>query len=482
MTTLDAAVVLAGPGGATCTDQEITLADGRIVALRPSGAAAARDRLAMPALVNAHDHARVVRSSQIGNVDVALEAWLPQLAAIPAVDPWLTAAVAFGRSARAGIAVEMAHYTRIQGLTAYPDEARAVARAARDVGIRIAFAVQCRDRNPLAYGGEADLLGRLSPAACACVSDKFLRAPPPAAEQVALVEATAAAIAGDGVTVQYGPAGPQWCSDDLLARIGEASAAHGRRVHMHLLESPYQRAWADATCPQGLLTHLDALGLVNDRVSFAHGTWLRPDEMELIAERGATIVVNTSSNLVLRSGVAPLAEMLARGCRVAMGLDGVALDEQEDPLAEMQLAYLLHKGEGFDSRMSHHDLLRFAVQAGRFAVLGQEAGGTVAPGAPADLLVLDWAALTADRLDDTVPPIETVLARARRRHVTDLVVAGRPVVRDGIVTGVDLPALEAELLATLRRRFPDTAAIRAALPELRAALGPHYGARAFICS
>ncbi|MFL9825272.1 amidohydrolase family protein [Rhodoplanes sp. SY1] len=482
MTTLDAAVVIPGPDGATLSDRAITLGNGRVAAMEPSAAAARSGRLVMPALVNAHDHARVVRSSQIGNFDVALEAWLPHLAAIPAVDPWLTAAVAFGRSARAGIAVEMAHYTRVQGLTAYLDEARAVAKAARDVGIRIAFAVQCRDRNPLVYGPHGDLLRRLSPAACACVTEKLTRAPLPAAEQIALVEATAEAIAGDGVTVQYGPAGPQWCSDDLLARVAESAAAHGRRVHMHLLESHYQRAWADATYPQGLLNHLDGLGLVNERVSFAHGTWLRPDEMELIAARGATIVVNTSSNLVLRSGVAPVAEMLRRGCRVAMGLDGVALDEQEDPLAEMQLAYLLHKGEGFATAMSRDDLLGFALRAGRFAVLGEDAGGTVSPGAQADLLVLDWDALTADRLDDTVPPLETVLARARRRHIKDLYVGGRQVVRDGTVTGVDLPALEAELLATLKARFGTTSEIRAVLPALRAALAGHYAAETFICS
>ncbi|MEF2552667.1 amidohydrolase family protein [Aurantimonas sp. A2-1-M11] len=107
-----------------------------------------------------------------------------------------------------------------------------------------------------------------------------------------------------------------WISVKL---IGERSATTGRRVHMHLLVTRYQRAWADRTFPQGLLRHLAEIGLVNERVSFAHGIYLRPDEMELIAERGATIVVNSTSNLVLSSGTAPVAEFLKRGCRVAMG-------------------------------------------------------------------------------------------------------------------------------------------------------------------
>ena len=52
----------------------------------------------------------------------------------------------------------MAHYTRVQGLTDFTTEAKAVARAARDVGLRVALAVHCRDRNPLVYGPHDELL------------------------------------------------------------------------------------------------------------------------------------------------------------------------------------------------------------------------------------------------------------------------------------------------------------------------------------
>ena len=163
--------------------------------------------------------------SQIGSYDVPLEAWLPYLSLIPAVDPWLASAVAFGRSARGGVGAVMAHYTRVQGLTDFPTEARAVAKAARDVGINVALAVHCRDMNPLVYAGHDDVLAQLSPDACACITRRFLKPPLPAAEQVAMVEAVARDIEGEGVTVQYGPAGVQWCTDEMLRRIGEASAA-----------------------------------------------------------------------------------------------------------------------------------------------------------------------------------------------------------------------------------------------------------------
>jgi cytosine/adenosine deaminase-related metal-dependent hydrolase len=471
VTTIEAAWLLPGGGGSPRPGARLTLEAGRIAGV--GDAPGARGGLVMPALVNAHDHARVARASQPGGVGAALEAWLPYLALIPSVDPWLASAVAFGRTARGGAGAAMAHYTRVQGLTDYVTEAKAVAKAARDVGVRIGFAVNLRDVNPLVYADEPAMLARLSPQAADVTRARFMRPPMPPAEQVALAEAVAAAVEGDLVTVQLGPAGPQWCSDELLALIAERSAATGRRVHMHLLETEAQRRWADATHPGGLLPHLDRLGLLSPRLSVAHGVWLRPAEMDLLAERGVTVVTNASSNLGLASGVAPVREMLARGVRVAIGLDGMALDEDEDALREMRLDWLLHRGWGHAPSLSPDGLIAMATANGRFAVTG-EAGAALTPGAPADLLTLDWAGLSAELIEDDVPPFDLLVARATARHVRDLHVAGRAVVQDGRVTGVDLPALEAELLAALRAARPQTADLRAVMPELRAAFAAHY--------
>ena len=95
----------------------VTIADGRIAAVEDG---AGKGGLVLPALASAHDHARVARLSQVGSFDVPLEAWLPYLTLIPAVDAWLASAVAFGRIARGGVGATMAHYTRVQGLTDFP--------------------------------------------------------------------------------------------------------------------------------------------------------------------------------------------------------------------------------------------------------------------------------------------------------------------------------------------------------------------------
>jgi cytosine/adenosine deaminase-related metal-dependent hydrolase len=291
---------------------------------------------------------------------------------------------------------------------------------------------------------------------------------------MALVDAVAERAAGPGFDVQYGPNGPQWCSDALLAAVAEASARTGRRIHMHLLETRYQRGYLDQAYPDGVVPHLDALGLLTPRLTLAHCAWARPDELALLAERGVTISVNTSSNLHLRSGIAPLAAMLEAGCRVALGLDAGALDEDEDALRELRLAHLLHVGTGFRVAASRENLMRAAFATGRFSVTNIDDGGVVAPGAPADLLLLDWAAIDDDRLRDDLDPVTLVLNRATARHVRELIVGGRTVVKDRAVTGVDLPAARAEVLAQMRAGMAANDALARAMSALEQALAAHF--------
>lgn len=104
-------------------------------------------------------------------------------------------------------------------------------------------------------------------------------------------------------------------------------------------------------------------------------------------------------------------------------------------------------------------------------------GAVVAPGAAADLLVLDWDALDDDPLFDDVAPLDLLLARAQGLHISDVYAAGRPVVQGGRATGVDEPALKAELLTRVRAALaaaPGFATWRQQISELADDLGPFY--------
>jgi 5-methylthioadenosine/S-adenosylhomocysteine deaminase len=470
---LDAASPALGP-------HVIRIDGDRIDAVVPAAPASPR-LLALPALTNAHDHGRALPTTAYGGGGKPLETWIAYLALLPPIDPYLTAAVSLSRSALGGVGAVMMHYTRAQGLTDLPTEAAEVARAARDVGVRVGFAVAMRDRNPLVYGPSEPILAALSPHAREEVQRRYLRPPLSVEEQIALVEAVAASAANPMFDVQYGPAAVQWCTHELLEAIADASRRTGRRVHMHLLETSTQRAWLDANYPDGVVAFLDRIGLLSPRLTLAHCVWARPDELDLIAARGATISVNTSSNLHLRSGVAPLKEMVTRGCRVALGIDGTALDEDDDALREMRLAHLLHQGIAFATDVGRPAMLQMAFHNGRLSVTNRDDGGGLAAGMPADILVLDWDAVDSERLRTDIDPQDRLFASTTMRHIHELIVAGRPVVRAGRVLGVDYPAMRDDMLARLRADMGQSAAFAAALPELERSVASHYRSQSPCC-
>jgi cytosine/adenosine deaminase-related metal-dependent hydrolase len=471
MRQIDCAHLLTGKG--VEKNQTIEIDGERISALRPCTEASKPRRLAMPALVNAHDHGRAVRTSSIGASGKPLEAWLQYLALFPSVDPYLAAAVSLGNSALGGAGVVMMHYTRAQGFTDLPTEVAEVARAARDVGVRVGFAVSMKDRNPIGYGPPEPLLDALPKDAREEIIGRFVRPPLAPKDYIKLVEDVAAAADGPTFNVQYGPNGVQWCSDALLEAVAEASSLSGRRVHMHLFETRYQRGYLDQLYGGDAVKFLDRIGLLSPRLTLAHCVWARPDELELLAARGVTISTNSSSNLKLRSGVAPVAKMLGCGCRVAMGIDGGALDDDDDMLRELRLTHLLHLGSGFTPKVDENDMLTVASKTGRLSVTNSAEGGIIEAGAPADLLLVDYDALDDDALRDDLDPVDLLFSRATARHMSELIVAGRTIVRDGRVLGIDLESARKEVMLRMREGQPAMASFAAALSHLDRALAEH---------
>ena len=88
--------------------------------------------------------------------------------------------------------------------------------------------------------------------------------------------------------------------------------------------------------------------------------------------------------------------------------------------------------------------------------------------------MLDYAALARDVIAESAPELPLILARATSRHIRALYVGGRPVAADGRVTGVDLPALEREMIAQLRRGMGEFNEWQRTVVRMRAALTRFY--------
>jgi cytosine/adenosine deaminase-related metal-dependent hydrolase len=297
---------------------------------------------------------------------------------------------------------------------------------------------------------------------------------PSPTEYMDVFKAVATACEGPLISVQYGPNSPYACSDALLGRIAEESQRDGRRIQTHLLETGAQREWYDANYKGGFLRHLDELGLLSPRFSGAHGVWLTPRDCELLAERGCAIAVNTSSNMRLRSGIAPVGEYIRTGLEFGFALDSFSFDDDDDAFRELRISHWLHSPDHAEHPLTEKKLFDSALRTGFRIVNNVDGYGTVTPGAPADLVLLDYDAMARDVIGDSAVELDILLTRACNRFVSRVYVAGSEIVRDGKVLGIDYDAVEQEVFARARagQQYLDT--IRPVLRRSQATLDEFY--------
>ena len=233
--------------------------------------------------------------------------------------------------------------------------------------------------------------------------------------------------AADGrLRVCFAPRFVPSCSGPLLRAASDLAERFDAQLHTHAAETIVERETVLRTTGLEEIAYLDSMGIAGPRAALAHCVWIDSHETARLARQGTTVVHCPSSNLKLASGVAKIPELVAAGCRVAIGADGAPCNNRLDVFAEMRLAALIQKPRLGADALPAGQVLELATLGGA-AALGLERDiGSIAPGKRADLVVLD-------RRDPhlhpaTGDPISLVVYAARASDVRDLFVDGRPVV------------------------------------------------------
>jgi 5-methylthioadenosine/S-adenosylhomocysteine deaminase len=172
----------------------------------------------------------------------------------------------------------------------------------------------------------------------------------------------------------------------------------------------------------------------------AHGSWLDRHELELIAERGATVVSNPVANLKLAVGrVFPYRDAREVAVEVGLGTDGPGSNNSLDLLADAKTFALLQKNEARDpAAVTASETIAIATGR-RSGLLG---GRGLVVGAPADFLLV-----RANDPELSMGELDAGLIYAASGSIVDTtVVAGRPLMRGGAVEGTN------EVVARARER------------------------------
>jgi 5-methylthioadenosine/S-adenosylhomocysteine deaminase len=229
-------------------------------------------------------------------------------------------------------------------------------------------------------------------------------------------------------------------SEQSLRWVAERAAELQLPVQIHLSETEDEVGPCVEQHGVRPAFYLDRCGLLGPNVVLAHGCWLDRSELELIAERGATVVSNPVANLKLAVGrVFPYIDAREAGVCVGLGTDGPGSNNSLDLLSDAKTFALLQKNEARDpAAVTAHEVLEIATGQ-RSPLLN---GHRLEPGAPADFVLV-----RADAPELAVGTLEAGLVYSASGSIVDTtVIAGRVLMRDGVVEG------EAEIVARARER------------------------------
>src|SRR6267378_547733 len=412
-------VIPVEPAGAVFDDHSVAVAEGRIVAVLPSGEARQRfearehlrlDRHALiPGLVNLHAHAAMTLMRGLAD-DLPLMDWLEKHI-WPAEARHVSAQFVYDGTLLACAEMLRGGVTCFNDMYFFPEMA---GRAALDTGIRAVLGIVMIEF-PTVYASDAQ---------------DYLRKGLAMRDELKSEAMLSFCMA---------PHAPYTVSDRSFDQILTLSEQLQIPVNTHLHETRDEIRESEGKFGMRPLARLETLGLLGPSFIAIHAVHLDPAEIALLARLGASVAHCPSSNLKLASGIAPVGAMLSAGMNVGLGTDGAASNNRLDVLYEMRLAALLAKAASDNAEtLPAHVALRMATLNAAKALGLDQKIGSVETGKCADLCAVNLASI---ELSPCYDPASHLVYAAGRENVSHIWVGGKLLVEQGRLLQLDETAV-----------------------------------------
>ena len=417
------------PRNTVLKDHALVIKDKRISALVPNSEAAEltckqhlalHQHILMPGFVNAHGHSSMALFRGLAD-DIPLQEWLEQHI-WPLEGQYVSRE--FVRDGALLAAAEMIRTgtTCFADMYFFPDE---VAKVATESQLRTQLASPVLDF-PTAWAQDADEYINKS----IQIHDDYR--------------------SSELVNLAFGPHAPYTVSDEPLRRIAVLAEELDVPIHIHMHENAQEVSDAIATDGRRPLARMAELGLISPRLLCVHATQLISEEMQTLAEQGASVVHCPSSNLKLASGLCEVDKLLSHGVSVALGTDGAASNNDLDMFGEMHLMALLGKVVAENAAaVSAQQALEIATINGARAMGLDQDIGSLEVGKYADICAVSVDQLSLTPMNN---PQSHLVYASNGAFVSHVWCAGSPLLLEGELQTLDL-ALIKERAAYWQAKF-----------------------------
>ncbi|GAB0107892.1 formimidoylglutamate deiminase [Nocardia sp. JMUB6875] len=215
-------------------------------------------------------------------------------------------------------------------------------------------------------------------------------------------------------------------------------AAAGRPLHVHLSEQPLENEECLAVHGCTPTQLLSAAGALTPRTAAVHATHLTPGDIAELSGCWACLCPSTEADL--GDGIGPARALADAGVRLALGSDGQSVIDPWFETRALEFHERLASG-----RRGCFEVGELLTAATAHAASGWSNLGAIAPGRDADLVCVDTGSFRTAGASDA-----GILFAATASDVTDVMIAGRWVVRDRTHrTVTDVPAALATEIGAL---------------------------------
>ena len=433
--------------------------------------------LCIPGLVNGHSHGRGLTDFQRGALDNTLESWLLDTRKYIPVEPYDDCAMSAIRLLKSGVTTTM-HNHILKDPVGYDQEFDRAIEAYADAGMRVQFNPGVRNANPLVYGDNAAFLAGLPEKLRALLTRPLPEGSLNGTNFVQAVKDLHHRADSAACKVGFGPLAPQWSTDDLLVEVRRAADEINAPIHLHAVQSIYQKLYGLEHLGRTLIAHLHHLGVLGKGLVIGHCVWPTEADIELMAQTGTGVTHHPSCNLRVRNGIAPAWHMLQAGVVVGLGLDGKSINDDDDFIQEMKVCYLLHRLPSLELESPHmtaRDVMKMATVNSAGLLGFGDMVGRLEPGRLADLVLLDYEEMCRPFVDPSQDPVDVLMYRGAGRHVDTVLVGGRKVVEQGRVLTMDEDEIGSRLArAASRPRTEGEKSLIAAMDELKPYVKAYY--------
>lgn len=198
--------------------------------------------------------------------------------------------------------------------------------------------------------------------------------------------------AKDGmIYVWLGPCAIWQVTTESLLASRELANKYKTGISIHVSETPFFSEYSKRKYEMGDLEYYNNLGILGPDVLAVHCCWMTERDVRILKGHDVKVSHNPVSNMLLSDGKAPIPRMMESGITVGLGTDGAASNNNQDMMAVLKFAALLHKVSAIQDPtiITAEKILEMATIDGARCLGLETQIGSLEKGKKADIIVID---------------------------------------------------------------------------------------------